>query len=48
MFMSRHKKSKSSFKKDEQDRTILGSAKEMAIWVIINMFFEKNVGCANC
>lgn len=39
--MPRSKKTKSSFKRDEQGRVILGSAKEMAAWVKLG-FEEQN------
>jgi hypothetical protein len=41
MIMPRSKKTKSSFKRDEQGRVILGSAKEMAAWVKLG-FEEQN------
>lgn len=37
--MSRSKKTKDSFKRDEQNRAVLGSAKEMAEWVMLG--FEE-------
>ena len=41
MIVPRSKKTKSGFKRDEQGRVILGSAKEMAEWVKLG-FEEQN------